>query len=708
MHTTINMDKKTFEQLHDKIEKALNASQLGKAIRSMKEMCLYVGNSTIKDSLERISANYDMMLAYMSRGIVDEQRDKLYMQFIQDVDKLFSSISREVCLRQSESHYAVCWKTLKNMSMEDNLFQISRSGVSLRNLFDIVWTSPIWREDDYEFVRNLLSDAEYDATRKCLIVSSVMLSTLTFFDELKLRVLIKSLDNVEQNVRMRAFVGMILVLAQYPDKSKLYPSIERELHPFMKQERFAKEIVQLQMQILLCLDTPKFEHKVKEDIMPSIIETSKKLRTDMKNINLEDFNSQVDSYTEKADWETSNHDVDEKVKSLLDLQRKGADVFIGQFKMVKQNFPFFNVAANWFMPFTQEHPDLPKNIYHTPIISLIEKNYNLCESDKYSFSLIIGQMLSANMGADAIKEMNEQMGEILDNSFPKNKQSAENIQQIMRSYMLDLYRYFTLFRLRDEMIAPFKTNLFVAQWELFKPLFSHNNDLQVLADFCFELENYDLASKLYEMKQCTAKDYQKIGFCYHKKHQFSKAKMFYEKADTAMPNQPWTLMQLGNCSRSLGDYNNALVYYGQIVKIQPENVSALLRMGECMIYNEDYSNALQKLFKAYYFCPDNSAVIRSIAWCYFKNKQREEAEKFYVKLFSKQPTPIDFLNAGHVAWVSDNMSLAIERYLQYVQQQKIPKELIDNIFEEDRECLQSYGINANDISLMCDILYTKF
>lgn len=49
--------------------------------------------------------------------------------------------------------------------------------------------------------------------------------------------------------------------------------------------------------------------------------------------------------------------MEDTVRKVADMQKNGTDIYFGGFSHMKR-FSFFNAAANWFLPFSSEQPDV--------------------------------------------------------------------------------------------------------------------------------------------------------------------------------------------------------------------------------------------------------------------------------------------------------------------------------------------------------------
>lgn len=697
------MNSNTFQILADDALNALSDHRLGDALNAMKGMQAYTEDASTGDELNTVADNYAMMLSYMAMGFADSERMQLFQDFLKKAYNICYRMMRAFEVREKQSHYKTTWNTLQRMDVPKSLPELVSSAASARVLFDVVWTSDLWREEDVEAANALLDSGAEPTEKKCLLLSAAMLGALYFFDIVKLKFLLSAMAQTDPQLRARALVGAVFVMVKWDAPCALYKELSDQLRVMSDTPGMVTELTDLQGQLLLSLETKKIESKVRDEILPEVLKNSKRLNLHNKNLNIDELKDEFAKLSMNPEWGNENSGLSEKVKDLMDMQQKGADVFIGSFKMFKQNFPFFNVAANWFYPFTLSHPDLPKEASGNAFIKMLTSNDQLCESDKYSFCLMCAQMQHSQMFN---KEMiNQQMTELLggDLSQLSTNSSPKTIQSCIRSYVLDLYRFFKLFRYREERTDPFKCNLLLIDHRPFDEIISSYAAIRDLADFTFGIASYPWALKLYKLLGPTAEVLQKIGYCYQIDHDYPQAIEAYNQANLLKPDSCWTLRQLARCYRKMGEADKALVCYEELEHLSPDNTDDLLRAGECLILLGNYAAALQKLYKAYYLSPDSDVALRAIAWCCLQDKQDEQAETYYQKLLDKQPAPDDYLNAGHAAWVGGNVQKAVERYLVYFKQ-KETVDVADDIFNEDLDFLKSRGITTDDIHIMSDVL----
>ncbi len=699
------MDSNTFHLLRDDAEKALKEERLLDALSAIGGL-LSGGSWQLQNELNELKASYGMLLNYMARGTDDPGRNRLWSRFVRQAGELATSAYREYELRESTSPYASIRRTLEKLSSPTSLTGIAQQGgCSYRHLFDCVWTSGKWSEEEAAAAQELLEDSHRADFDKCLLLSATMLAAITYFDEAKLRLLLNHTVSPSMPLRCRALTGCALVCICHKERLHHYPQLQMQISLLADDPKFREELLALQFQLLMSLETKQIEKSLREDIMPTVIKNAKKFKADPANLEkmAEEFNEMnLNPEWMKADAETSQ--LTKKMQELAEMQQRGADVYMSTFTVMKQKFPFFSVVANWFCPFTLDHPDL-KSIgasgtnWLNPLLSAGQ----FCNSDKYSFYLMLTAM--PGMQSDMLRS---QFGEMMgDTRFAEaaNEEELKDIRQHIRLYVQDLYRYFKLFSPSNRRIDPFQQDLLLCEHSVFKGIFSANQ-LAEMAAFAFREKLYGHALHLFEQlpkEYWTAEIFQKAGYCHQQEHNYQSAAEAYEHANLLNGNSQWTLKQLANCHYALGDFPTALAAYCHLETLTPEDTRLLLRIAECRICEKQYEKALTTLYKADYLAPDHPPTMRAIAWCSLLVGKLEQAQRYYDKLLAQSPTPADCLNAGHAAWLRSDLPTAVTLYRRSLKAQKMDFAPTD-FFDSDREILLQGGISAADLLLMRDLL----
>mgnify|MGYP000280978314 len=77
--------------------------------------------------------------------------------------------------------------------------------------------------------------------------------------------------------------------------------------------------------------------------------------------------------------------------------------------------------------------------------------------------------------------------------------------------------------------------------------------------------------------------------------------------------------------------------------------------------------------------------------------------KYYDKVIDQSPMPVDYLNAGHVAWSLGNVEKTLSLYTKAAELYG-SKELFLEVFRKDEEIITSKGVTPDDIPLVLDLI----
>ncbi len=402
-----------------------------------------------------------------------------------------------------------------------------------------------------------------------------------------------------------------------------------------------------------------------------------------------------------------------KMEELTEMQQEGADVFLSSFAMLK-HFPFFSELANWFYPFTPDHPEIIKNPINKETTDdlafnqLIMKSPMLCNSDKYSFYFSIMNIPPdyKKMVSDSLKAETEQIEEITkDGSFISPDKKSEII---ISQYIRDLYRFFKIHPLHDNFEDIFAWKFDFHHKFAFSKLLGEDLKMQRnIAEFNFAKNYFSEAAELFELLlqgNDDAEMVQKLAFCYQKTGDYKKALSFYLKADLFDQNKLWNYKKIALCYRNLKKPAKALEYYQLAEILESDNLSLQISIGQCQIELRLYEEALKSYYKVEYLSPGNKRIWRPIGWCSFLLGKIGDAEKYFARLISDHPNKYDLLNMGHVQWCLGNRKTALDFYKRSINDSDSSEKDFMEAFEEDLQNLLNQGVDPDDVPIMLDQL----
>ena len=126
-------------------------------------------------------------------------------------------------------------------------------------------------------------------------------------------------------------------------------------------------------------------------------------------------------------------------------------------------------------------------------------------------------------------------------------------------------------------------------------------------------------------------------------------------------------------------------------------------MGNCLAELGSYEEALNYFFKLDFLENDCVKAWRAIGWCSFMTSKLEQAMKYYEKVIEQKALPIDYLNAGHIAWTLGNLDKVITLYSKAVELYGSKDQFLE-VFRKDEEIILSKGVAQADVPLILDLI----
>ena len=696
------MNQSTYQYLYNDILNALRQEHLLPALQSLQGMASTLKSWSVKEEADTLLDSYQILLSYMLKGAVDPERGKLFKGFIRRTYELADILNRMGLLANNDGVYTNSLHTLQKIYGNDfKLADVLTADKPSRDKFDAIWLSGTWTADDETIITQYLNDEANDEIEKCLLLSAITLASLHFFDIAKYRVLLNNVTSSSIKMRARALTGVIFNHVLQQERIQLYPEIKARLMLLSDMPMFVKDIELLQMQLFLSLETKRIEHDLQKEIMPQVIKRIENLRLD-RSIGFNEVQEKLSEADLNPEWNKEAAKLDEYMQKFAELQQRGADMYMGSFKVMKQRFPFFNTISNWFWPFTINHPEMPQTSRNNNFIKALINRVGLCDSDKYSFCFVAAQVPAVN---NMSQQQNAMLSNINDMQQEQEMDAEQTFKNELRSYVQDFYRFCFLYSRHDQFANPFQHNLLLIDYAPFNKILDDSDFLLRMADFAFNDKSYTLAANIYNRLSedaLGASTQQKYGYCYEAVHDFARAISHYERAHLLHPQSTWTMRRLAICYRANEQYEEALNYYNKIAELEQENAQVALRQAECLIHLKRYDEAFKFLFKANYLSPTMHASERALAWCSLLTKKYEQAEKYYLKVLADAPTTTDYLNAGHAAWLLGNISCAIERY-----RKALPAEQPETFLADDKDLLINAGFTADDLAMMTDAVLSN-
>ena len=695
---------------------------------------LYVQRPTLigHSELEAVKNDYQLMVDYMERGFTDDKRASLYLSLLQRLYRVAADLeiswrcknvivyvdAFRISDHLNTSHdfiRSVLESFVSDVAMLSLLPEAERTEkakdlydrhqVFVNRLFNTLWTSCQWSDDDCAFYAGLMLSPMVDVVDQQLLVSAVTLGAMNQFDINKFKALTTVYQqSTDERVRQRALVGWVLSVFEGMD---IFPEQDKIIRKLCENKDTIRELYALQIQFFYSQDTEKDNEKLQRDIMPYLVDGSNITIGRLGIVEKEE--DSLENILNQDAEDKRMEQMEEKVRKMMEMQKQGSDIYFGGFRQMKR-FPFFNDLANWFTPFYIDHPALRttiERIGQPNILQTITNQGNFCESDKYSLAFAMESIINQIPGN--IKEMMgsegvfDPMGTTLDKSNPT---------YICRAYIQDLYRFFRLYRSSNELINPFIDNhksSFVADtfFFVYKSFIGTGLDeyKMRLALYLYKHKNMDKLVELMSTFHVEDTNYN-ILMGYINLY-FGKPDVAYQIFNMVLQEDTenqWALKGMARAAMECEDYDTAEHTYSQLLRLEPDNINYAVKRCVTLLKTERYAEAREGLFRLDYQYPDNMNVKRVFAWTMLLDKSLDKASQLYDRILSDAPMAEDYLNSGYCWWAKGNIGQAKNSFQAWITMTKGNKDRLLEEIRNDQKVLDLYGITEIDCLLMVNLI----
>ena len=725
--------------MYEQIIELLDQRRLKEALIQLQALASEIEDWQLSADIENIATTYTYMLQYAAQGTSDPERPKLYHSLRKKAYELTDKAEFLRACKRNNGHFAdKCRRMRQNLphtfqelctGLETLSEDMALAGLPIGEetgnpdtakdmairheqmsdeLFDKIWTSTQWTEEEFQQANAFLSSLLISANDLAVMVSAVTLSLLRLFDNRKFQFLLNAYQKgTDVLITQRALIGIALTAYYQEKRLSLYPDLLAALSLLGESKSTSENMLAIQTLLLLSRETEKIGKKMREEIIPQMMRTPGINKPDLKIIDIEELEDK------NPEWSKDMAQIEKSIRELGELQMEGADTYMSTFSQLK-SYPFFRQAAHWFYPFDKQMPEISSLFQNEKegqksLMSFIMDSPIFCNSDKYSFCLTLynmpaqqREMLTSQM-ANQSESAQEQM-----QALAESANGAQTPKNVSRQYIHDLYRFFKLWAYRNETHDLFKDKLDLWNCKALNPLLHTPEALKHIADHLFTKDYMEEASVLYQKlsqeETPNAEVMQKLGFTYQKMKNYEEAIKAYTQADLLKPDHVWTLKHLAQCYKRTRQYPQALECYEKVKDIKPDDLNTLLQLGQCLATMRQYDKALAYFFKVEYLDKTPTNAQRAIGWCYFMTGKYEDALRFYRKLQETDEVQLsDWLNAGHVYLASSRIPEALECYRKAEADCKTHEDFI-KIFLADKEALQEQNVPEDNLYLIPDML----
>ena len=721
------------EIIYSYIEK----KQLKSAIENVKQLTDIQQNWSVSEKLTELETNYKFMLHYLVEGKGDPQQDKIYDKLFRDIYILTDAAAESLLMQESSS---VFYEKLRVQNVreavtlddyidilikhadtatfldlleegEEKATRVRKNSLAhentLRDLFYYVFTSPLANNDFIESLNRFIDDGVIPVNDKCMIISALTLNIFERFDAAKILFLLDVCRSPQQEIAARAIIGIIPIFQIYRERCQLYPDCGNRVKLLSDDTHFNRMFMRTITGYIQAHETEKITKRLNEEIIPEMMKLSPMIG---KKIKLDEWLGESGLDDKNPEWQKilDESGLTDKLQEFSDLQMEGADVFHSTFSNLK-NYPFFNELSNWFLPFDTQHSSVrgvfSEDRESSSIIASMFETSLICNSDKYSFCFSIMMMPEEyrNMMIGQLGTEGDELKKMQEEELTLNPNQKE--ESIIKQYIQDLYRFFKLHPRSSNFKDIFNLSLNFHEIEEFNPIVLQPRNLEQVALYYFEKNNFKEASGAYKLLsdkvQPKSEYWQKMGYCKQMMSDIKGALDDYLHAELIEDNNSWLLNRIAHCYRVLKKPETALEYYRRLEQFRPDDLNVQLNIGHCYLELKQYDAALNYYFKVELLDSNNTRAWRSIAWCAFLSNKFDVAQNYYSRILENKPNTHDFLNAGHVELCLANNNRAVEFY-KLSQNASGNFDVFTSILEDDIAVLKEAGVDTKILPIIVD------
>lgn len=734
-HFNANYQKKYMSSnnaasFHEKVERHLDNLSLHSAFLLLKRRIAEINDPRISSRLNNLEDTYKYMIHYLVEGFTDSGRDVMLadivaqLRFVNDYIKrhdtmidspdIYSSTKRFENIRKAtlEGRIADYREALSKMQLaqaaDAPADYAKHYDDALVALFSYVWTMFGASPDEYKTVVNLISEDGVPFDVKAQLISALLLGNLSYYDRNALFSLIDIYEaDLSQRLSARAMVAIMLIVAANPHRVKNDNTIKQRLSLWQDSIITYRRLREVLMNIIRSRDTQRISSKMQNEVLPELMKLRPEIINKLKNITAD---ADLETLDTNPEWENilNKNGLGDKLKELTEMQLEGGDVMMVAFSNLKA-FPFFNTVANWFLPFSTQHSEVISQVSNgfDSFSEILDAEGVMCDSDKFSFAFSLSRMPEQQRKM-MTEQMNSQMAQLKEALADKKlKSSVPEFDTEVTRYVRDIYRFFKLYRRKDDFPDPFAKPLDFRSLPFISNILTDSEILNLVGEFYFKRQYYAEALPILELlSRENPEDFllwEKIGYCHHAIRNLEKAVEWYSKAELLDPDSKWLIRKLAVCYRLLNRFKEASEYYAKALASDPDNYQLLMSAGNCLLESGNVADALASYYHAEYIMPDKLATRRAIAWTEFLNGNMEKSMAYYKRILnSGESSAEDWLNAGHVNFVAGNLKETLRCYKKAISFDGFDINHLEKSIADDSKVINDNGGNPQDLLLLID------
>lgn len=640
----------------DKIYDLVAANMLAPAVKMLKGetgRLVYDTRSRI-ENVEMLCRNY---YDYSDDSVLDQIKQTILLlaDDIAEQQKVAECVKYEYIVKRSS--FGISEQTLCSYIAEPmNFVEIDiDTDAHLILLFRQIWLSDRLSSAAIDMLGSFLG-GDSDLFARRVAIAAIMLRAIRYYD-IRLVELLAGVDLPD------ATVAIAMILLARARRISADAKSMSFISSYLADTRNAERFTAVLGYIMRTFETEQIARELRERIYPEVMKKGLEVQNTPGGIeNLINENGLNPEWEE----ELSRSGIIDKMQKINDMQANGADVHFESFQAMKR-IPFFADAAHWFYPFDLRHNSVSA-IKGTDAerIQPIANMLNLCDSDRYSLFIMLGQMGVRNI-SQALSGMGlgdiESIREMSDQPEQWQQSDSARFNDAARFAVMNIYRFYKLAPNHADFISPFDALSPLRDTPLLRLLPAQA--LYNAALILFHNSRYESALVLFNLTVDAYADsdrhiFQKTGFCHQKAMRWAEALAEYNKSDILLPDDIWTLRHIAYCQGRQGATADAAATYTKILSIAPDQADSIFNLAQIYIEADDFARAKPLLYKLDFIRPGTD-VCRSLGYTLLRLNESEQADKYLLRTIqAPDASATDFILAA-INIFAANTDVATER-----------------------------------------------
>ena len=712
------MDTTVYLTLRDDFVKAIHNRQLLDALRALQGQLSWVGDWNSRQDHERIWTDYQHLLRDFRQGEACATYQERNESLFERTYLLGLSLHHAFTVEHTQQLRAKLWQKYADQRLQQPLENVLRYEIDDHILFDRLYCAAPWTAEVVEAAEELMQHPNRSEDTRATVLSAVTLSLLASFDPTLCAWLLRQTEKTLSSLlRVRLCVGLVYIGVHQAAQIALFPSLVQQWKAWTHREVWQEDLRIVQSTMLASAQ-------------------SRDTATDASQL-MERFSQMPDSSNAQAK-QTFMREMASMVAERFVDGWAGVDIALAGFKQMYRRFPFFQDAANWFIPFTVQRPELQHleevggrklelqhralgstDLYIIAEMNLASKRFaeRLPQEIKDKIEEVSAKV--PDESKDLVFDFEEEdtaMLTILRNHrknsgvadlISTESQDFRALKLAYNGYIHDSYRFFHMFVERSEGENPYRDNLLLRDSILFRGAFEDEASLTVLGQLSFAIKDYRHALTFFQLLPNEHRDVRlRLAQCYHATGHYAEAALLLEKLVDEEDDES-LLRLLSHCYDALHRYEDALVAWIRLEQLNPENLEIAETLAQRFFDLQLYSDALEQVHKILYHKSEDLDALLLKAQCYLMMGRLEEAQNQYAVLLEKAPDHLDVLkNAAHCALLLGDIAMAARLYMAHLEREQL-KFVQEDFFAHALTHLHAVGFSPQLATFMRDLLNSE-